>query len=165
MFCLEDNKNTSVFFFITKILWWTFLRNNWQSVFDVVNYCTVDLLKHIVHRKCMSWGDLGGFLRVGIFYSIITWLQEGSICQRGGKERKISIEGFTELCRTFFYSCIKKRLFFHCQLNFLLIPIPSNNAKDLCFFRCISHWHKTKNQIWGRRSLCLHYCCCLNSKR
>ena len=34
-FCLEGNKSNSVCF-ITKILWWTFWRNNWRSLFDAV---------------------------------------------------------------------------------------------------------------------------------
>ena len=32
MFCLEDNRNTSVYVFITEIIW----RNNWRSIIDIV---------------------------------------------------------------------------------------------------------------------------------
>ena len=36
MICLEENKKTPVYIFITEILWQTFWHTNWQSVFDIV---------------------------------------------------------------------------------------------------------------------------------
>ena len=54
--CLQDKtwikmpivwKHRVFWFFITEILWWTFWRNKWQSVFDIVkdsSYCVIKFL-------------------------------------------------------------------------------------------------------------------------
>ena len=49
---------TSLFVFITEILWWTFWRNNWWSVFDVVK--RVRLISYLV-RSCGSLSQRSNF--------------------------------------------------------------------------------------------------------
>ena len=55
-FVLKTTK-TPVFVFITEIFWRTFWRNNWQSMFDIVER----LCLYFFFRKSWNWKDLKFF--------------------------------------------------------------------------------------------------------
>ena len=78
MFCLEDNRNTSVYVFITEIIWRTFWCNKWRSVFDVVknlrlsaaNPRILTLHRTIIHIFSIPWL---GWAEVTNFHTMFCW--------------------------------------------------------------------------------------------